>query len=135
MRPRIGSLELFLHQETGIDQDSVLAYLPDGRRLTNSNIRELNGSQTQSIYVFNKYYLDLPLDDVLRELRVEAPLQPPIEGLGCLHGFIRWFFNMPRQYRGHPAIPTVATRRVVPAHRPHPQGAHHSPSRDAPCPT
>ncbi|KAF7360792.1 Cytochrome P450 [Mycena venus] len=76
---RIGSLELFLHQETGIDQDSVLAYLPDGRRLTNTNIRELNGSQTQSIYVFNKYYLDLPLDDVLRELRVEAPLQPPIE--------------------------------------------------------
>jgi hypothetical protein len=44
---RIGSLELFLHQETGIDQDSVLAYLPDGRRLTNSNIRELTGSQTQ----------------------------------------------------------------------------------------
>ncbi|KAJ7231272.1 putative peripheral membrane protein [Mycena haematopus] len=76
---RIGSLELFLQQETGIAQDSVLAYLPDGRRLTNSNIRELNGSQTQSIYVFNKYYLDLPLDDVLRELRVEAPLQPPIE--------------------------------------------------------
>ncbi|KAJ7119956.1 putative peripheral membrane protein [Mycena crocata] len=76
---RIGSLELFLHQETGIDQDSVLAYLPDGRRLTNSNIRELTSSQNQSIYVFNKYYLDLNLDDVLRDLRVEAPLQPPIE--------------------------------------------------------
>ncbi|KAJ7765324.1 hypothetical protein B0H16DRAFT_416878 [Mycena metata] len=76
---RIGSLELFLHQETGIDQDCVLAYLPDGRRLTNSNIRELTGSQTQSIFVFNKYYLDLNLDDVLRELRFEAPLQPPIE--------------------------------------------------------
>ncbi|KAJ7193554.1 putative peripheral membrane protein [Mycena pura] len=76
---RIGSLELFIHQETGIDQDCVLAYLPDGRRLTNSNIRELSGSQNQSIFVFNKYYLDLSLDDVLRELRVEAPLQPPIE--------------------------------------------------------
>ncbi|KAJ7136702.1 putative peripheral membrane protein [Mycena epipterygia] len=76
---RIGSLELFLHQETGIDQDAVLAYLPDGRRLTNSNIRELTGSQNQSIFVFNKFYLDLNLDDVLRELRVEAPLQPPIE--------------------------------------------------------
>ncbi|KAJ7670582.1 putative peripheral membrane protein [Mycena polygramma] len=76
---RIGSLELFLHQETGVDQDCVLAYLPDGRRLTNSNIRELTGSQNQSIFVFNKYYLDLNLDDVLRELRVEAPLQPPIE--------------------------------------------------------
>ncbi|KAJ7485843.1 putative peripheral membrane protein [Mycena latifolia] len=76
---RIGSLELFLHQETGIDQDCVLAYLPDGRRLTNSNIRELTGSQNQSIFVFNKYYLDLNVDEVLRELRVEAPLQPPIE--------------------------------------------------------
>ncbi|KAK7048417.1 ATG11 domain-containing protein [Favolaschia claudopus] len=76
---RIGSLELFLHQETGIDQDAALAYLPDGRRLTNSNIRDLNGSQTQAIYVFNKYFLDIPLEDVLRELRVETPLQPPIE--------------------------------------------------------
>ncbi|KAJ7064694.1 putative peripheral membrane protein [Mycena amicta] len=77
---RTGSLELFIQQETGIDQDSVLAYLPDGRRLTNANLRELSGSQNQSIFVFNKYYLDLSLDDVLRELRVEAPLQPPIEG-------------------------------------------------------
>lgn len=34
----------------------------------------------QSIYVFNKHYLDYDLDDVLRDLRVEAPLQPPIEG-------------------------------------------------------
>jgi len=47
IRHRIGSLVLFLHQETGIDQDAVLAYLPDGRRLTNSNIRELTGSQNQ----------------------------------------------------------------------------------------
>ncbi|KAJ7635147.1 putative peripheral membrane protein [Roridomyces roridus] len=76
---RIGSLELFLHQETGIEQDSVIAYLPDGRRLTNSNLRELTGSQNQSIFVFNKYYLDLNVEDVLRELRVEAQLQPPIE--------------------------------------------------------
>ncbi|KAJ7104353.1 putative peripheral membrane protein [Mycena belliarum] len=76
---RIGSLELFLNQETGIDQDSVLAYLPDGRRLTNSNLRDLTGSQNQSIFVFNKYYLDLNVDEVLRELRVDAPLQPPIE--------------------------------------------------------
>ncbi|KAJ6478423.1 cytochrome P450, partial [Mycena sanguinolenta] len=76
---RVGSLELFLRQETEIAQDSV--YLPDGRRLTNSNIRELNGTQTPSIYVFNKYYLDLPVDDVPRELRVDAVLhvQPPIE--------------------------------------------------------
>ena len=97
---RTGSLELFLHQETGVDPDAVLAYLSDGRRLTNSNIRELAGSQDQvsifnfsillffaysfllqSIFVFNKYYLDFDLYDVLRELKVEAPLQPPVEGM------------------------------------------------------
>ncbi|KAJ6505130.1 hypothetical protein C8R45DRAFT_545211 [Mycena sanguinolenta] len=62
---RVGSLELFLQQETEIAQDS------------------LNGTQTPSIYVFNKYYLDLPVDDVPRELRVDAVLhvQPPIEGV------------------------------------------------------
>jgi autophagy-related protein 11 len=76
---RTGSLELFLHQETGVDQEAILAYLSDGRRLRNDNIRELAGSQDQAIFVFNKYYLDFDLDEVLRELRVDAPLQPPIE--------------------------------------------------------
>lgn len=97
---RIGSLELFLHQETRVDPEAVLAYLSDGRRLVNSNSRELMGSQDrvsifnlslllftarsyllQSIFVFNKYYLDSDLDDVLRDLRVEAPLWPAIEGM------------------------------------------------------
>ena len=44
---RIGSLEQFLHQEIGIDQDAALVYLSDGRRLTNTNIRELAGTQGQ----------------------------------------------------------------------------------------
>lgn len=93
---RTGSLELFLHQETGVDEEAILAYLSDGRRLRNDNIRELAGAQDQvcafsnensanlilwqSIFVFNKYYLDFDLDEVLHELRVEPPLQPPIEG-------------------------------------------------------
>lgn len=76
---RIGSLEQFLHQEIGIDQDAALVYLSDGRRLTNTNIRELAGAQGQTIFVFNKYYLDYDLEEVLRELRVEAPLQLPME--------------------------------------------------------
>lgn len=50
---RIGSLELFLHQETGVEQDAVLAYLSDGRRLTNSNVRELAGSQDQVRCLFS----------------------------------------------------------------------------------
>lgn len=31
--------------------------------------------------MFNKFYLDLDVEDVLRELQVEVPLQPPIEGV------------------------------------------------------
>jgi hypothetical protein len=44
---RTGSLEFFLHQETGVEQDAILAYLSDGRRLTTSNVRELAGSHDQ----------------------------------------------------------------------------------------
>ncbi|KAG1736138.1 putative peripheral membrane protein [Suillus paluster] len=76
---RRGSLEAFLHQETGVDQDAILAYLSDGTRLRTDNVRELVGAHDQTIYVFNKYYLDFDLNDVLHELRVTPLLQPPIE--------------------------------------------------------
>ncbi|KAH0835892.1 hypothetical protein J3R83DRAFT_9785 [Lanmaoa asiatica] len=76
---RRGSLESFLHQEIGVDQDAILAYLSDGTRLRTDNVRELVGAQDQTIYVFNKHYLDIEFPEVLRELRVEPPLQP-IEG-------------------------------------------------------
>ena len=98
---RLGSLELFLQQETGVDQDSVLAYLSDGRRLRSDNVRELAGAHDQvrasagpplhyilngfpfilqTIYVYNKRYLDIDFDLVLQELHVDPPLDPPIEG-------------------------------------------------------
>ena len=35
---------------------------------------------SQSIYVFNKYYLDAEFDEVIKLLHVQPPLQPPIEG-------------------------------------------------------
>ncbi|KAH7925090.1 hypothetical protein BV22DRAFT_461076 [Leucogyrophana mollusca] len=76
---RRGSLEGFLHQETGVDQDAILAYLSDGTRLRSDNVRELVGAHDQTIFVFNKYYLDFDLNDVLNELRAEPPFQPPIE--------------------------------------------------------
>ncbi|KAJ7863580.1 hypothetical protein B0H13DRAFT_1899572 [Mycena leptocephala] len=41
-----------------------------------SNYPLKHNSEARSIC---KYYLDLNLDDFLRELRVEAPLQPPVE--------------------------------------------------------
>ncbi|KZT23676.1 hypothetical protein NEOLEDRAFT_1136168 [Neolentinus lepideus HHB14362 ss-1] len=76
---RIGSLELFLHQETGVEEEAILAYLSDGRRLRSDNIRELAGAQDQTIFVFNKYYLDLDLDEVLQELKIDPPMQPPLD--------------------------------------------------------
>ncbi|KAL0062038.1 oligomeric, coiled-coil, peripheral membrane protein [Marasmius tenuissimus] len=76
---RIGSLEQFIQQETGIEADAVLAYLTDGRRLMNNNLRDFAGSQDQSIFVFNKLYLDYDLEEVIRELTIEPPMQPPIE--------------------------------------------------------
>ncbi|KAL1744863.1 hypothetical protein HDZ31DRAFT_63668 [Schizophyllum fasciatum] len=76
---RLGSLELFVQQETGVDQDAVLAYLSNGTRLTNTNLRELAGANDQTIFVFDKNYLDIELDEVLNRLHVDPPLQPPIE--------------------------------------------------------
>ncbi|EJC97791.1 uncharacterized protein FOMMEDRAFT_171549 [Fomitiporia mediterranea MF3/22] len=76
---RSDSLEQFIQHETGIDQEAALAYLSDGRRLTNENIRDLAGAQDDTIFVFNKYYLDYAMHEVLRELRVQPRLQPPIE--------------------------------------------------------
>ncbi|OSX61021.1 hypothetical protein POSPLADRAFT_1057962 [Postia placenta MAD-698-R-SB12] len=72
-------LESFLEEKIGVPQDDVLAYLSDGRRLHKDSIRDLAGVQDQTIYVFNKRYLDLDVLQVLGELRVEPPLQPPIE--------------------------------------------------------
>ncbi|ESK91982.1 autophagy-related protein 11 [Moniliophthora roreri MCA 2997] len=76
---RSGSLEIFLQQEIGIEAGAVLAYLTDGRRLTNTNLREFAGSQDQSIFVFNKYYLDYDVEKVIRDLTIGPSLQPPIE--------------------------------------------------------
>ncbi|CAL1699479.1 unnamed protein product [Somion occarium] len=76
---KVGSLEQFLSKETGIDHDSILAYLSDGTRLRNDNVRELAGVQDQTIYMFNKTYLDYDIEHVLERLRVEPPVEPPIE--------------------------------------------------------
>ncbi|KAH9973833.1 hypothetical protein BGW80DRAFT_1306660 [Lactifluus volemus] len=76
---RLGSLEAFLHREVGIEEGAVLAYLSDGRRLRTDNVRDLAGAQDQSIFVFNKYYLDENFDEVMRLLHLRPPLQPPIE--------------------------------------------------------
>ncbi|OBZ67506.1 hypothetical protein A0H81_12706 [Grifola frondosa] len=74
---RLENLEAYLQEKTGVPQEAILAYLSDGRRLTKDNVRDLAGVQDQSIYTFNKRYLDIDLEQALHELRVDAPLQPP----------------------------------------------------------
>lgn len=49
-RDRAGTLETFLQQESGVDEDAILAYLPDGRRLRNENVRDLAGAEDQVRY-------------------------------------------------------------------------------------
>ena len=44
---RYGSLERFLKEHTGVDEENVLAYLPDGQRLRTENVRDIAGSQNQ----------------------------------------------------------------------------------------
>lgn len=39
---------------------------------------------SQTIYVFNKDFLDLDQDEVLDKLRIQAPLQPSIDGELCV---------------------------------------------------
>ena len=41
---RTSTLERFVWENAGVDQDAVLAYLSDGRRLTNDNLRDLAGA-------------------------------------------------------------------------------------------
>lgn len=67
----MGSLEQFLSKETGIDHDSILAYLSDGTRLRNDNVRELAGVQDQvGYYILNSKvrrrdsYFAIPVDNI-----------------------------------------------------------------------
>jgi hypothetical protein len=47
MFSRLGSLEVLLCKEIGIEESAVLAYLSDGRRLRTDNVRDLAGAQDQ----------------------------------------------------------------------------------------
>ena len=38
------NLERALQKQTNISEDAIIAYLPDGRRLTTDNVRELAGA-------------------------------------------------------------------------------------------
>ncbi|KAI0763422.1 hypothetical protein BD413DRAFT_606619 [Trametes elegans] len=76
---RLSDLDHFISEKTGVPPDAIWAYLSDGRPLRNDNIRDLAGLEDQTIYVFNKAYLSLDIDQVLHDLHVTAELQPPVE--------------------------------------------------------
>ncbi|KAI0828603.1 hypothetical protein BC628DRAFT_1316368 [Trametes gibbosa] len=76
---KLNDLDAFISQKTGVPQQAVWAYLADGRPLRNDNIRDLAGVEDQTIYVFNKTYLSMDLEDVLHDLHYNAELQPPVE--------------------------------------------------------
>lgn len=96
---RLENFENYLSERTGISPDAIFANLSDGRRLRHDNVRDLAGVEdqvcvdplkfprlftfwhTQTIYVFNKRYLDIELEQVQDELRTTATLQPPLEGV------------------------------------------------------
>ncbi|KAF8267063.1 autophagy-related protein 11-domain-containing protein [Lactarius quietus] len=62
----------------GIEEAAALAYLSDGRRLRTDNVSILADVHDQTIFVFNKYYLDRDPDEVAKLLHLQPPLQPPI---------------------------------------------------------
>ncbi|KAI1794419.1 hypothetical protein LXA43DRAFT_1116792 [Ganoderma leucocontextum] len=76
---RLDDLDQFICEKTGVPPEAVWAYLSDGRPLKGDNVRELAGLEDQTIYVFNKTYLNSELDQVLYTLHCEPQLQPPVE--------------------------------------------------------
>ncbi|KAG8911221.1 oligomeric, coiled-coil, peripheral membrane protein, partial [Tulasnella sp. 408] len=73
------SLKAYLSEVTGFDANALLCFLSDGTQLRNENLRELAGVEDQTIYVFNREYLDLPVDQILADLLVEPQLQPEVD--------------------------------------------------------
>ncbi|KAH9852196.1 hypothetical protein C2E23DRAFT_189253 [Lenzites betulinus] len=76
---RLDDLDRFISEKTGVPQEAIWAYLSDGRPLRHDNIRDLAGVEDQTIYVFNKAYLSMEIEQVLHDLHYEAELQPPVE--------------------------------------------------------
>ncbi|KAI0370493.1 hypothetical protein BV20DRAFT_1018587 [Pilatotrama ljubarskyi] len=76
---RLNDLDQFVSEKTGVPHHAVWAYLSDGRPFRHENIRDLAGVEDQTIYVFNKAYLSLDIDQVLHDLHLVPELQPPVE--------------------------------------------------------
>lgn len=63
LRPLLASL-------TSVDPNSMIMFLSDGQQLREDNLRELSGAQDQTIFVFNRDYLDLDIEEVMGTLGI-----------------------------------------------------------------
>ncbi|KAG8902194.1 oligomeric, coiled-coil, peripheral membrane protein [Tulasnella sp. 403] len=76
---RSGPLKVFLSDVTGVEANVLISFLSDGTQLRQENLRELSGVEDQSIFVFNREHLEVPLEQMLQDLIVEPQLQPEID--------------------------------------------------------
>ncbi|PVG01431.1 hypothetical protein CPB86DRAFT_773278 [Serendipita vermifera] len=65
------SLRPYLSSLTSIDPAAMIMFLSDGQQLREDNLRELSGVQDQTIFVFNRDYLDLEVEEVMELLSVK----------------------------------------------------------------
>ncbi|CAG8659897.1 1662_t:CDS:2, partial [Acaulospora colombiana] len=65
------SLRPYLSSLTSIDPAAMIMFLSDGQQLREDNLRELSGVQDQTIFVFNRDYLDLETEEVMELLSVK----------------------------------------------------------------
>lgn len=96
---RAGNLTKYLHDISGVPIDSIVAYLSDGRPLHESGIPESTLSPQdvrsyivistmsridageQHIFVFNKQFLDIEIEDVLSKLSIDSRTAPQLNGI------------------------------------------------------
>ena len=143
-----------MHQETGVDQDAILAYLSDGTRLRTDNVRELVGAHDQAsspLMSNNGTAQRLVRTDYLRFQQVLSGFRlercaPRVEGQPTTTTSDRrcatrtvfstfWHLTSNRVALRNTPIPSLATRCILPAHRTYTPRAHRPHSRHAPPPT
>ncbi|KAG9025608.1 oligomeric, coiled-coil, peripheral membrane protein [Tulasnella sp. JGI-2019a] len=77
-----GSLKAFLSNVTSVDENGLICFTSDGMQLRQESLREMAGSEDQSVFVFSREYLDMPVESVLQELAVTPQLQPEVDDAG-----------------------------------------------------
>ncbi|KAG8875074.1 oligomeric, coiled-coil, peripheral membrane protein [Tulasnella sp. 331] len=73
------SLKAFLSNVTGVDENGLICFTSDGMQLRQESLREMEGSEDQSVFVFSREYLDMPVEHVLHELAVAPQFQPEVD--------------------------------------------------------